>query len=439
MDALGAPALLALLAGVQLGAEAGVQVGSRARFVSVEEADARSAGELELVPRLALFGEGRLRLEAAYAPRIFVPFDVDAGAPELRSRATLQDNTELLHRAEFAVQRSMHRTLSIELRAEGAYGRTDLRDDHLTAAEPVPTTSRIDYQAARVSTGVEWAASRRSVLASQVAGFTAGGADAAAREQLPLQEGVELASSLRWSATRRDILIGRVVGSFAWFTPRAEAGHLTLSTIWQRSLRRTLAARVGGGVVAAHSSQPGSDAGRELSPWAELALSHTPSGPRVSAELVLLLEPSINAIERRVDQRFGARASAAWEPTRVWRFHAEGSASGAGPADSRFSAGPGEIELRLGTVEVRAVRRVGERTAVSVGTWARFQRSSLAGVPSFDEWGGLLVLSVRARWPEWTRPAPAPANPQGEMSEAQENASMAPRPPPADASTALAR
>ncbi len=409
-----AVSLWALGAGA-IGVEAEVGAASRVRQIAIEDRTAIEVAELEAVPRLALRHEGSLHAVVAYAPQLLLPFDLRSAAAREAGGDVVSERLQVLHRAEILVDDSVARDLTLRLRGDGSLGETDLLRAGAWTGLPVATAARIQLFSARAAAGVAASPSRRITFSLDAGAFARGGADAATRTTLPLEKGLLADAALAWNATRRDVLSSVATGTLSRFTPSStEAAFLRVGGLWLHEALRTLALRAGLGAVGASSRAPAGDADRRAAPWAEVGLSHAPEGPRPSEEIALRLDSAIDPNTGRIDRRMEAHAAVTWRAARDWTLASQAVVAAVRAASGGLDLRWGEVPTILGSIDLRASWALGERATVSCGAWRRWQRSTGEGLPSFGEWGGLLEVSLGARWPERAPPIRVPpAEPPG--------------------------
>lgn len=377
-------ASISLLAGARLAGEAGIASSLRARSVVLEGAPERRLAELELRPRLAASLSGALRVEADYAPRLLAPADLSSGSVELEGEGGVRDRAEILHAASLAIRDEDPRGPNLALRAEGAWGRTDLLRAGDGPPQLVPTTGRIRFASLVATAEVHGSPSPRTRLSVRPGVLVIGGADAPAREILPLQRGLTLEASAEWDATRRDLLSVLTTATRARFVPRSDAAHGRAGLRWRRALTAALRSRLAGGVSATWSDTPDAVT-RGAGPWAEAALGLA-HGQRLEVEASLSLEPNLDPVTGLVDRRLEGALRATLRTRPGWILRAGGGAAWTGAAPSGFRLGPGGVDSRILRAEASAERPFGS-FAIGLGAFARRQETSRAGLPSFSELG----------------------------------------------------
>lgn len=396
-------ASLALLLAGNVGVETDLEATARARQVTLEDVPSRSLAELEVTPRLALFRDGLLRAAAAYRPRLRVPYDLE-GVPAGADGSAGSGDLEVLHRGEVLLEAPIRRDLTIRLRGEGGYGTTDLLSTALFSSQPIATTSRIRFIDAQVTAGLSAMPTRRTTFSLEAGALEVGGAGPAAREVLPLQRAARLDAALGWNATRIDVLSAVVAATASRFEPISHAAAVRGGGAWQHGVSRTLVLRSGVGTGFAWTDIPGTDPVHALTPWAEVALMHTPRGPRPSADVGIRLDAAADPVSRRIDQRLEAHAAVTWQPGRSWTLATRASGAAIRPTANGFDIAFHDAPTRVGALEARAIHRISSRVSISVAASGRWQRTAAGGVesssalPSFVEWSGLVGISVGARW-----------------------------------------
>lgn len=394
--ALGVLAALHALVSGGVALDADVAVAVRATRVDVAagsfpaSGESRSSGQLELVPRVALGGDEGVRFAIEYAPRLLLPVDLAAGAPELTDRTAFEARREYAHRGRISVEESF-RIVRLAARGDVTYGETDPLRGAWTA-QPVRAGGRIRTLDGRAAATASASPSRRLGLSAEVGTYRSGGADAAAQLALPAQRGLLAGMDLGWSASRRDRLTAGVAATLAR-TADTDAAHARAAVGWTRSASRTATARLGAGLAASRTSPANGEEVIGLSPWAEAGLERAADGGRLGQRLSLRAEPGIDAVTGEVQQRVEARGSLSWRANEDLTLTAEGGAAAARRASGGFDVGLSNVVSRLASAAARAERRIGPGARLAAGAWVRWQESRQPGVPSFREWGGLLELS----------------------------------------------
>ena len=400
-----AASLCGLVAGTDLRLEADLKVATGVRRLAYEGLPARTLGEIWAIPRLALEAEGRMTFRAAYDPRLFLPVDVSAGAPELRRAEVFSDRAEVLHRADLLAELRLDPTLRAGLRANGAYGRTDLLAGGIWTPELVPTTARIQYLFGEAVAFLAGDATRRTSFSAEAGAFTTGGADEPSQAVLPLQRGLRVVSALAWDAARRDSLTLPLEATWSRFTPGGDAAFVRAGLRWRHLATRALALRVGAGAAGTYSQSPGIESIRRAAPWAEVGASHAPENARPTWDLATTLEPVIDRLSGTIDLRLGLEASLTWRPSRRWAFEGRGAAAALQPwiaAEARS-----DLDTRVFALDLRTARRVGGHATVGVVLWGRAQRTTRPSLASFIEWGGFLEVTGFSRSQGAPRPSRA--------------------------------
>jgi hypothetical protein len=386
----GAALLVALAFGAadDLRVDAGVVAASRASRTSADDVSAYR-GEIEILSQLSL-AVGRLQeIRVGYSPRLFLPVDLSAGAPELTSWERLRDRGAVRHSVQASASRNLSRISRVAVGAEGTFGAMDLLDETAFAAEAVPTTARIRYLSGEATVRYAAEPTRRTTLRLDGALFAGGGRGAASSATLPFQRGLRLGAGLTWNWTRRDVvsIAAEATGSALSNGVDSRFARLGLSLRHQTSRRLAL----GGGAGAAVTQGDGSDASSALgfAPWAEAAVSYR-AGRALDAAAATRLEPVIDRTSGRVDVRLGTEASLQWAASRLWSLGA-----GAHAAALRDARQGGHEETLVGGLELRVDRRIGALAAIAAGARSRWQRTGRPDLPTFAEWGVFLEVAAR--------------------------------------------
>lgn len=403
MTPLVAAAWLCAVALGSVGVEADALIAARARETRLEDGPTRSTGELEVVPRVALLRHGRLELSLSYAPRLTLPVDLSAGAPELESGAALRDSGEVLHRVDLAVDAAATRSSTLGVRAAAEYGRIDLLRADVYADDVLPDARRLAWRSLRASGSVTTAFARRTRVAGTLGAFEAGGAQAEAREIVPLQRGALLEAVLRHDVTRRDELSLRAAATYSRFTPAADVRSAAVVRVgggWSRHLRPTLAGRAESGAAWSVSERDGLPASRDVAPFAEAWLSHTPTRPLVTTEVALRVMPYVSPLTGAIEQRLDASAATRWSVSRRATLSLRGAAAATRSDTTHGAFWTGTRRAELASLDLRASWSFARRGTVAFGPRARWQESHDASLPAFFEWGAAVELTAGTRPPE---------------------------------------
>ncbi len=405
MPALLAPGLLALVASADLALsyQAGVRVEARAQQLRPPIGEKVTNEAFEIEPRAGLEGRSpTLQLELAYAPR-FTRLGGDG-----------PDRDAWLQRA-WAVVR-WRPAAAWQLRANGTatVGTVDLLRIPTAPSQPgepppigqaAPLASSLGYRRYELELAADGRLGRQLDLRSSLAVSREGGASAAERSVLPLQQSAQLRGELAWRLSGRTTLAGALAASAthyfdvavatggpgappdqSWsnWMGRAEA-------IWRYALTSQTRIWTGAGMVYVDGEAPG--AGRAgLRPMAEVGLGQEsgPGWPRLSGGATAALAPVENRLTGTVAQRAELRVWGAWSPAEHWSLGASGVGARVldGPTE-REAFAAGELSLTWVVREVLSLTAGGRWTAL----WPA-QAPGQSGLPT-SQWVALCAV-------EWT-------------------------------------
>jgi hypothetical protein len=413
MPALLAPGLWSLVAsaGLTLSYQAGVGVEARAQQARPAVGENSTTNSLEIEPSLGTAGSsGALRLELAYAPR-FTHLGGDG-----------PDSDSWLHRAGAVVRWQPAATWQLRANGTATVGTVDLFRIATAPGQPgepppvgqaAPVATTLDHRRYELVVSAEGRLGRAFDLRTSLDVTREGGANATAREVLPLQQSAQLRAELAWRMSGRTTLAGVMAASgFHYFdvpvTPAApgDPSHRSWSiwmgraeAVWRRALTSHSRVWAGAGVTVVDGDAPGS--GRaELKPTGEagLGLESGPGWPRLSGGVMAAVAPVEDRLTGTVAQRAEARVWSAWSPAEHWSLGA--SALGARVMDGPFERQAftaGEISL------TRAFRDVLSVTAG--GRWTTQWPPHVTGMTGLPDSQWVAYFSIHATHRSHERPA----------------------------------
>jgi hypothetical protein len=404
MPALLAPALLSLAvsAGLTPSYQASVRAETRAEQVRPPVGENTTTDVFEVEPRIGLSGSSRdLRLELVYAPRFT---HVGGDGPD--SDTWLQVGWLTVRwrpTAAWKLQANMTATAgTVDLfRVVTAPARPG---DPPPVGQPAPVASSLDYRRYQLELSTEGRLRRRLDLLAGVIVMREGGANAAEREILPLQQAALVRGVLSWRLSARNSLAGALTASVTHYFDVAVASgvpgeslHQSWSNwlgraeaIWRYRLTSHTGAWAGAGLTHINSDAPGT-VSTGLQPMGEVGLSQEsgPGWPRLSGGVLAAVWPLEDRLSGTVAQRAEARAWGAWSVSKRW-------ALGASALGARVMNGPSEREA-FTAGEMWATRTVrGVLMLTAGGRWTTqwpVQTSGLVGLPT-SRW--VAYLSIQA-------------------------------------------
>jgi hypothetical protein len=401
-------ALVAVTAWVSAVALGSVAVESEARL-EAHGGETRVAGnepdrwgELVVTPRVALLANDALDLAVAYAPRLTLPYGAPGGANDPTHTSASFDRWLVLHRVEASLAGEPTPRLSLRLGADAAYGSLDLVRSDVYAGDALPILGRIPWLSATARLEATATPTRRTRLSAAAEAGESGGADATAREVIPLERRARIETALRHDASRRDELALLADAAYSRFTAPAgvaaveDAAIARLGGEWRRQLAPTVALRSGAGAAWTYSGFA-TGAVRDVSPYAAATLSHASPRQTLTTEVGVFATPYVSPFGS-VDQRLGAVAAATW---RAGRDVTVGARAAAGWIRTGVSSGAfwtGEPAATVITADARVAWAFARRGELSFGVDGHDQRSQTED-PSYVQWGATAELVFGTRWP----------------------------------------
>lgn len=398
MTAAAALALASLLAGAgELQLEPGLRLEGRGRQLAPRDGAEDRTLEAIATPRAALLwlAAPRLRLGGSYAPRF--------RAPDL----TRSSDVVLLHTGELRAELRPDAAWRLSAAASGERGTTDLLTESRTVGtelQTITTTRRLRYQAARAELGLEGRAGPRTEVRVLAGAFLDGGDGAAAEATLPVQRGARGEASVTWAISRLDRLGLRLTGRGARLDRGPTSAIATADALWRRRLARAVDAWAGAGVAGAYEDPRGDTASRELLPSGELGIAHTPVAPAPAApgeegaepvratpttalasRLLVRLAPAIDRATGSADPQLEGTLDLAWPVRPRWTLSA--AAVGAVARQSGH-------DTRRARLEAQAQWAASPAVQLGLGVYASWQRAAVPTLPSFDESGAFVSLSL---------------------------------------------
>jgi hypothetical protein len=222
------------------------------------------------------------------------------------------------------------------------------------------------------------------------AGYTySGGADAAAREQLPLQKGPKASTGVLWTVNARDNLSFLVDGSHSRFSSGPIATVVDITTRWTRTWSRSFTSELIGGIGTFNSSAPATastPAHEEDSvlPVVGIGLRDTPltRGFSWRNSLTFLAAPLPDRINGIVYERLSGVFRSSLAPSEKLAFDLSAGASMSVSGEQRDA----RVELKMTYLFLRQVgMSLGGRTAWIQGS---------PGVPNGFGWVGFLAIGA---------------------------------------------
>jgi len=385
---------LHLLGDLDVRGEAALSAGQGVRSIHVQDGDSAAVGQLDLAPRLTLYGGARPRVVFTYAPTFSLPVgpaDAASGGGQVVAAPT----SSALHSAQLSLEAPLSRW-RVFASGQGSWGTTDLITAQADASAPdaVATRATLPYVSGQLAAGATFAANRRTALSLQAAAFFSGGTDEEARAAFPLQRGARAEGSVAWNVARRDVLALQlsVLGSRVGDDSDGDALVGRAGGTWAHSLSRRLLGRVGAGAASVFSDGAAAGQSGSLLGWAEASLAYAGAAAQPSASLRLSAEPGVDRLTGLVQMRVGADGGVSWEPFRRWSF-----AGLASIATLDTYAGPSELDgaIRVARGEARAGREVARDVWLYGSLAAAVQSSARPDAPSFTELGAFLRLEAR--------------------------------------------
>lgn len=378
-----APSIVASLAALASAeVDLGIRAESRASTLAPRGLPAETRAGLAAAARAGLTVDvWRLRLATVYAPRMWTS-DVEAEPSPIAT-----------HEIEARIA-SRHGPLwSADASASAVRGRTDPFADPWRSVEGPGTPSHtpalqpIPFEAVRGAVGGTFPLGLRTTLAGRAGGWQSGGADAEARELLPVQRGLGLDLSLTFLLGPRDTL--RFQTSSAVTTTAStrrdvrddsEGGWSTAAGRWRRRLSRLVDGWAGAGAALSFEDAPDVPAEHTVFPVGEVGLAY--AIPRATVEVEGRVAPFTDRITGDVGP-VGLASCAVrfrWAP----RLSMAASASaGARPG--------GDTVLAVLDARVHFTPR--DRLGLELGLVGRWQRERVGTAPSFAEGGVIVAVS----------------------------------------------
>lgn len=386
---LGCALALPLLASLAAAADAGLQLDllaeSRTSTVQPEGLSLRSRQALVARPRAALrLDAGPLRLGAAYAATIWTS-DVEASPEPLVTQEAL-----------VRLENRPARTWRARATAAAARGQTDPFADPVQALPPAdlsqsPALASVRFEALSAGLDGTLPVGRRTTIAGEAGAWRSGGAEAADRAALPLQDSAALQLGVTRLLSERNRL--RLAASASGSRTETASGDdlsawATATATWRGRLTRRLDGWAGAGAGVAYEDEPGTDPERRASPVGELGLAW--EHPRGAAELSGRAVPFTDRFTGDVALMFQATGALRWRASPRVSFAATASGGALRNGNSALAA-----------LDARWTWAARERVALEAGLVGRWQRERASTAPSFAELG--VVLALR-----WESPAPPP-------------------------------
>lgn len=374
MPALLAAGLLSLVAsaGLTPSYQAGVRAETRAEQVRPPIGENTTTGVLEIEPRVGLTGSSpELLAELVYAPRFT---HVGGDGP---------DSNTWLQQAWAAVRWRPTTAWKLQANLTATAGTMDLFRIATAPSQPgeappvgqaAPVASALDYRRYQLELSSEGRIARGFELLGGLAVMREGGANAAEREILPLQQAALVRGVLSWRMSARNTLAGALSASGTRYYDVAVASagpgepqHQSWSNwlgraevVWRYRLASRTEAWAGAGLTHTNSEEPGT-VNPGLQPMGELGLSHESGAgwPRLSGGALAAVWPLEDRLTGSVAQRAEVRAWGTWSVSKRWNV-------GASALGARVMNGPSEQEA-FTAGDVWATRAVGGFLLLTAG------------------------------------------------------------------------
>ena len=370
-----------LLAPQGLTLDAGVRAEGRGASAAVEAGPATRLVQLDLAAGTT-FTSGQWNLAAGYTPRLLVNRPGGAGT----------DNSEILHGARLHAGYRLSALQQISFDQGLSYGQQDFSPLVTAPAGPsaLPPDPRLAALAPLAYLSSTSALAYQQVISPRLSGgarvswMVAGGADAKARESLPLQRTLAATGDLGWAVTRIDRLTLRTSAQASNLSNGRRAELFSSSLGWTGTLARNLLGEASAGGGATRDSQTGWSP--TVTASAGLIQSVLLEGSRLTGALRGQVTSVIDPLTGGPSQLAQGTAAIDYAPTRDLGLRLSASAVRALNGDARAA---------LNSVDLAAVFSLGHGVALAGGVRATFQRQlSVPGAPAPQDQQRAIYASI---------------------------------------------
>lgn len=375
--ALALPVLASLAAAATADLQLDFAAQGRATRIAPDEFAAYTREALLARPGATLGLEAvPVRVAARYAATIWTS-DVDASGSPL----VTQDG-------QLRVEARHGRPWRASALVSAARGWTDPLADPVLALStqgptPSPALEPVEFEALRAALDASVPLDLRTTVAAEGSAWRSGGAHAADRAVLPVQDGVatgvavdhalSLRSALRLAAAASAIRTDLV-------ERQEDSRRLSASARWRVQVTRTLATWAGAGAIAASRDLADGSTDRWARPTGEIGLAYT--AVRGGAELSAEYAAFTHRVTGEVVLMYQGAGSIWWRESQRLSFRASASGGSTASGDTARAA-----------LDARGTYALGERLALEAGVLGRWQREPAEVAPSFAEVGVLLALT----------------------------------------------
>ena len=334
-----------------------------------------------------------------------------APGPDGTLRLGLQPSAVVSQQSEVLVRGFAEAGLRLDrgwlrVRQRLGYGQVDLSPLAATTAlapgevlqpvQPPPASRFVSVQESNTAVELDLAASNRLRFTSQAAWAVTGGANAIARETLPLARGPQARAALEWRATRLDTVRSELTGSDTRYSNGRRASVAGLTTGWRTVLTREseLSLAAGPGVGRAETVEiPGEAPKVTILPYLLASADYRLTVKETVVSLGSSVEPMGDPLSGDVIERGSLRASVGWNPPHGigWSARVIGSLALTSGSGGPTSARSGDQFLQG---ELGATLPLGPSSSLSAGARAAFASRPLPGQPG-KQWGAFLGYTVQ--------------------------------------------
>jgi hypothetical protein len=370
--------LLLLALGSAVEWEIGALSEARAHGSASDGSTVSGSAEVELDPHLSGKVGGRSGdVAASYRPRLYLL----TGSGET--------SLQVLQQGELALQWRAAPGVRLFARERAAYGQTDLSPVSQPIIDPkaplqASPNGPLAYQMTETTAGLEAGLGKHSRLALSGGWLVSGGANAAARVDLPLQRGPLADLSVTADVSRIDSVATQLAATSAMFSTGMRTTVGTAEELWTRSLGWGFGLRLGAGAGVTATRQGSAATSVLVLPVGEAGLSYKPTLRLQKLELSVAMRgaPVVDRLTGEAYEQVQVDAAFAWAPVRIVKLNA------------RLLIGVITTGVQkggsLGALEVGAVLATGPIWSVGAGV-----RAARQGAPQpFTDFGGFVNFTA---------------------------------------------